>query len=177
MSPSQNRQAKMIAATPDRPTCRSTGSPWCRRRLESATKTAADQPEHRTRQDSGASLAIERERARRRKRPGATNINKSCGDGSMKAIALGQDGDEQDDIQQPLRQRCGAASVQSRRAPSAGLATASSIGAFAARISANGVRGEDVEVEQDRPVLDVVEIVLDAVLDLFLGCRSRRASR
>src|SRR5690606_26950487 len=28
---------------------------------------------------------------------------------------------------------------------------------------------EDVEVEQDRPVLDVVEVVLDPTLDLFTG--------
>ena len=36
---------------------------------------------------------------------------------------------------------------------------------------------QDVEVEQHRPVLDVVEVVLDAALDLLVACRSRRASR
>jgi hypothetical protein len=36
---------------------------------------------------------------------------------------------------------------------------------------------QDVEVEQHRPVLDVVEIVLDALLDLLVACRLRRASR
>ena len=31
--------------------------------------------------------------------------------------------------------------------------------------------GEDVEVEQDRPILDVVKIVLDALLDFLLAVR------
>ena len=77
-------------------------------------------------------------------------------------------GDKQRDVQQALRQ-CGradnsaAAERRLRR-----IITPRSIRALRAQQCERRAR-QDVDVEQDRPVLDVIEVVLDAALDLFLA--------
>src|SRR5215472_11219936 len=99
----------------------------------------------------------------------STIIRPSCGEGSMKAIELSST------VTNSMRfkSRCTSGAVAasaasaSRSANVAGLAN--SLNRRSPCAAARTASGRRCKVEQDRPVLDVVEVMLDALLDLFLA--------
>src|SRR5438034_9907360 len=66
----------------------------------------------------------------------------------------------------PLRRGSGSASVSHRQRTAAPRACLE--GVVAGEATKDGAC-DDLEVEEDRPMLDVVEVILDTLLDLFHG--------